>query len=62
MPPIGIGEKNGQSKLNENKVMDILSLLKDKKLTLKEIGVRFGVSDQCIYRISSGKAWRHVTA
>jgi HNH endonuclease/NUMOD4 motif len=47
------------SKLNEAKVLKIKKLLKQQK-TLKEIAVKYGVSDMQVHRIKTGENWAHV--
>ena len=46
-------------KLTEKNVVAIKSLLKKNK-TLKDIAIKFGVSDMQIYRIKTGENWAHV--
>lgn len=52
------GERNGFSKLTEDQVKEIKSLL-GKKMQ-KEIATKFGVRQNLISRISTGQIWRHV--
>jgi HNH endonuclease len=54
-------EKGGapNSKLTEGKVKAIKTLLGNGK-TLKELAVKFGVSDMQIYRIKTGENWGHL--
>lgn len=53
------GVNNGNSKLTENDVKRILTLLKAGKLQ-KEIMNMFGISSSRISEIKSNKTWRHV--
>lgn len=46
-------------KLTDTKVRAIKALLKKGK-TLKEIAVKYGVSDMQIYRIKTGENWKHI--
>jgi len=54
------GSKVPTSKLNELQVRIIKHLLKEGKLTHKEIGEIFGVTRECISRISRNETWKHV--
>jgi NUMOD4 motif/HNH endonuclease len=54
------GEKHGKSKLTETNIVDIVSLLNENKLTHKEIGEAFGVTEHQISRIEHGKRWKHL--
>lgn len=54
------GSKIGQSKLNETQVLEIKQLLIEGKLSLRQIGNRFGVSATTITLINNGKSWTHV--
>jgi uncharacterized protein YerC len=51
------GEKNSQSKLNEN---DVLKIFKDKR-TYKEISLDFKISVPTICDIKRGYSWTHIT-
>jgi hypothetical protein len=52
---IKVGRK--KDKLNEEKVREIKKLLKEKKLTQKEISEKYKVADGMISQINSGKVW-----
>lgn len=54
------GERNGLTKLSDKKVMHIKILLKDKKLTFKEIAAKFGVDATTVFKIKKGKTWKHL--
>ena len=54
------GSKNGSAKLNEDKVAEILSLLRDGRHTLGQIAKQFGVYKAQIWRIKTGELWSHV--
>jgi transcriptional regulator with XRE-family HTH domain len=54
------GIKNGMSKLNEEKVKKIKKLLKEDKLTQKEIAKLFNVSACTISAIKNGRVWKYV--
>lgn len=54
------GESNPSSKLTEEKVKEIKTLLLQGDLTLTEIGKRFGVSRKAISKIRDGETWRSV--
>lgn len=52
-----IGVKNGQSKLNENRVREI----KRGELTRQQYADKFGVSKSTIDQVVWGNTWKHVT-
>ena len=52
------GERNGQAKLDEDKVQ-VIKLLKGR-MTQEAIGGLFGVKQNQVSRIHSGKRWSHV--
>lgn len=56
-----IGENNNATKLTEKSVETIIALLLAKKLTQKEIGAQFGVSEDVIGAIKNKRNWRHLT-
>jgi hypothetical protein len=55
------GEINGQAKLTEANVKDILKLLDKGKLSHRQIGDMFGVTHSMISFIHNGKYWSHLT-
>lgn len=55
------GEKNGRAKLNNERVLEIIRLLKTNKYSYKEIGDMYGVSSTSISAIKNKKTWRHLT-
>lgn len=57
LPPRYAGEKHPRAKLTRVEVEDIKQLLSEKKLTQKEIGLRFGVARTTITGIHSGQRW-----
>lgn len=54
------GIKNPNSKLNPQKVLEILSL-KDKDLSHSEIASKFNVCRKTVGNILNGKTWTHIT-
>ena len=56
----GQGSKNSQSKLNEQKVFEILKLLSENKYTYEEIGNMYNVSKSTINNINRGENWKEV--
>lgn len=55
------GTKNGMSKLDESKVIEIKKLLSEGNLTHKEIGNRFNISRQVVSSLKKkGMAWKIV--
>lgn len=53
------GEKNPSSKLTEEKVLEIVSLLQD--FNNKEIAKMYGLNHGTISNIRLGKSWSHLT-
>jgi hypothetical protein len=54
------GSRHGMSKLDEEKVAQIIELAK-QGIRTRVIACKFGVSDSCISTIRHGKSWRHIT-
>jgi predicted XRE-type DNA-binding protein len=54
------GEAAGNVKLSQNQVVEIKNLLKDAKLTQKEIGKKYSVNQSTISYIKTGVVWSHV--
>lgn len=50
-----------QSKLTEAEVLDIWELLREQRLSMRQIALCFDVSVKTIQKIKYGKAWRKVT-
>lgn len=57
--PIKRGEQNGAAKLADVEVLSIRRLLSAGR-TQRDIAARFGVSQQTIANIKSGKRWGHI--
>lgn len=55
------GSKNGYARLTEGQVEQILIDLSRRELSQRAIGLRYGVSQPTIARISAGITWTHVT-
>lgn len=55
------GCKNHKAKLNEDEVIEIKRLLKEKKYTQTEIGKKFKVRPNVIHRIKQRKTWKHIS-
>jgi len=56
------GASNGNSKLDEESVLEIKKLLlSEDKISTTNIAKRFGVSRPTIYDIKNGKTWSHLT-
>jgi len=53
-----IGKSNGNSKLDDVKVIEIKKLI--GKLPNKKIGEMFGVNDRTISNIKLNKSWKHI--
>lgn len=54
------GEANGRAKLTPENVLEIRSKWDSKSCTYKELCVMFGVSRATVWRVLSGKNWRHI--
>lgn len=52
---------NGEAKLTPEKVLEICFLLKEKKITQKEIAKQYEVSVSAIERIKAKKLWKSIT-
>lgn len=55
------GEFNGNSKLTEYQVLEIIVLLLSHKYTYKQIAEKFGVDVETISAIKRKKNWKHLT-
>ncbi len=53
------GEKSCRSKLKDSDVYEIRELLKEN-LSLREIGLRYGVSKHAISNIKANRRWSHI--
>jgi hypothetical protein len=54
------GEANGQTKLTEKDVREIRALRADGNITLKEIGIKYGIGISSVRRIVTHQVWGHV--
>jgi predicted transcriptional regulator len=54
------GSRCPWTKLDEGKIREIKKLLKEGKLTQREIAERFNVCQQAICDINTGKTWKHI--
>lgn len=59
---IAHGSKNGQSKLNEEQVLEIKKELADSKdwHVVKTLAKKYGVHNTTIYKIRNGSTWSHI--
>lgn len=55
------GEQASCVKLSEKQVLEICELLKQKKLSLQQIGERYHVSKHAIFDIKRKKSWKWLT-
>lgn len=55
------GTSHPMSKLTENQILEIYKLSWDKKLTQKEIGEMFGISQGHVTKIKNGILWNKIT-
>jgi predicted XRE-type DNA-binding protein len=56
------GNENGRSRLTEQQIPQIRFLLKECKLSQRQVAEQFEVSEPLIGRISRGEIWKHVIA
>ncbi len=56
-----IGSEHHHAILNEEKVKEIVELLKESELTFRQIGARYGVSVEAISNIRNGNSWIRIT-
>jgi hypothetical protein len=54
------GEKNGNSKLTKEQVLEIRSKYKFRKYTYEKLSQEYGVMKHYIGRIINNKVWRHI--
>lgn len=54
------GTKNPKAKLNEDQVKQIRKLAKEGKISLREIGLAFGISKGNVYEIKKRNCCRHI--
>jgi len=55
------GMKHWKAKLTDSDIPVIRQLLQDERLTLSDIGRRYGVTYQTICAIRDGQTWTHVS-
>lgn len=55
------GEMRGRSKLTDDGVLEIMSMLKSGDMDQAEIAEKFGVHKATISKINCGTRWRHIT-
>jgi len=55
------GEQNGSAKLTEDKVLEILELLKIGKMSVVKIAELYDICHKVVYNIKAGKSWMHIT-
>lgn len=54
-------EKKERAKLNNEKVLEIIKLLKSKKYSMKQIGDMYNVTATSICSIKNKRTWKHLT-
>jgi hypothetical protein len=57
---IPFGSLNANSKLNDEKVRSMRSIYANGEVTLKQVGVQFGISIASAFNAINGKTWRRV--
>jgi len=55
------GSAHGMAKLDESLARQIISEYVPRKVTLKQLATKFGVSVATIHRVVLGKGWAHIT-
>lgn len=55
--PETVGEKNGNAKINEDIVLEIL---KDKTSTNKALGIKYSIHHSTVSAIRKRKIWKHI--
>ncbi len=56
----GRNGRNGNAKLTEQQVLQILTLLKEGELSQKKLAERFGIGRSTIAGISRGETWKYL--
>jgi group I intron endonuclease len=54
------GEKNSNSKLTANIVLNIKNDYINNKLTMEQLGIKYGVKKSCIWKIIHNYTWKHL--
>jgi hypothetical protein len=54
------GEQHGRSKLKDWEVKQIREIYSCGGIKMKDIGLKFGISRQSVYRIVNNKGWKHI--
>jgi len=54
------GEANGQAKLTEVQVKEIIKLLEEDKLTQRQIAKKYDIKQSHVGYIKSGRLWKHI--
>ena len=54
------GENNGQSKLTEKQVIEIVSLYRTNTYSQDQLGKMYNVNHTIIHNIITGKSWKHL--
>jgi hypothetical protein len=57
---LGVGEKNGNSKLTKEQVLEIREKYKFRKYTHIMLGNEYGVRENYIQRIVAKQVWKHI--
>jgi hypothetical protein len=55
------GENNGQSKLTESDVLEILAIMNRERGEAGKVGKNYGVASRTISDIWNGKTWKHLS-
>jgi hypothetical protein len=53
-------KRNTCSKLTEEQVLEIKQLLKDKAMSQKDIAKKFNIGIKNLWKIKTGKSWKHI--
>jgi len=55
------GSQSHLSKISEQQVIEIIKLIATSRLTLSQIGSRYGISKTAIMHINKGSTWGHIS-
>jgi DNA-binding CsgD family transcriptional regulator len=55
------GSNHGMALLDESQVKEIVVLIRESRLSYRQIGLRYGVSLEVVFRIRNGESWTHIT-
>jgi hypothetical protein len=56
------GEQHHFAKLEEGHVVELLELWHHGARTIRQLAIKFGISESHVYAITSGRSWSHLSA